>query len=161
MNRRTATKVSMPEQTLRAVRKVFRFPVLGRLWGYIVAVAVYSAVVVLVDKYLIEPAAEQVRRDRSAEAVVAGIIFGWLMSFRTQTAYARWWDGRSLWGQLVNDSRNLMLKAAAFACRSARPVRTCRWPRPARSFASFADGTAPAASMASRFSHSISMRSSS
>src|SRR5262249_47974805 len=25
----------------------------------------------------------------------------------------RWWDGRGLWGQLVNDTRNLVLKAAA------------------------------------------------
>ena len=51
--------------------------------------------------------------DLTAEAMLAGIIFGWLLSFRTQTAHARWWEGRSLWGQLVNDSRNLVLKAAS------------------------------------------------
>jgi putative membrane protein len=103
----------MPEQTLRAVRKVFRFPVLARLWGYVAALAAYATVVVLVDQYLIQPG-DQVRRDRTGEAIMAGILFGWLMSFRTQSAYARWWDARSLWGQLVNDSRNLFLKSAAF-----------------------------------------------
>ena len=104
----------MPEQTLRAVRKVFRFPVLARLWGYIVAVAVYSALVVLFAHDLLHVEPGSVPRDRTGEAVMAGILFGWLMSFRTQSAYARWWDGRSLWGQLVNDSRNLFLKAAAY-----------------------------------------------
>ena len=102
----------MPQQSLRAVRKVFRFPVLGRLWKYVVAVAVYAALVVAFGHHIFPPDSG-VRRDRTGEALIAGIIFGWLMSFRTQTSYARWWDGRSLWGQLVNDSRNLFLKSAA------------------------------------------------
>lgn len=33
-----------------------------------------------------------------------------LLVFRTNTAYDRWWEGRKLWGQLVNNSRNLALK---------------------------------------------------
>src|SRR5438477_10380275 len=102
----------MPEETIRAVRKVFRFPVLGRLWPYLLAIGAYSALVVAFGRGVLP--GEGVPRDRAAEVVVAGIIFGWLMSFRTQTSYKRWWEGRSLWGQLVNDSRNLALKAAAF-----------------------------------------------
>jgi putative membrane protein len=30
--------------------------------------------------------------------------------FRTNTAYDRWWEGRKLWGALVNNSRNLAIK---------------------------------------------------
>jgi putative membrane protein len=33
-----------------------------------------------------------------------------LLVFRTNTAYDRWWEGRKMWGQLVNVSRNLALK---------------------------------------------------
>ncbi len=33
-----------------------------------------------------------------------------LLVFRTNTAYDRWWEGRKLWGSLVNSSRNLALK---------------------------------------------------
>jgi putative membrane protein len=102
----------MPEQTLSAVRKVFRFPVLARLWPYLVAVAAYSALVVAFGRGLLLPVG--IPHDRSSEAVLAGILFGWLLSFRTQAAYSRWWDGRGLWGQLVNDSRNLYLKAVAY-----------------------------------------------
>ncbi len=38
---------------------------------------------------------------------ILGIILGLLLVFRTNTAYDRWWEGRKLWGQLVNTSRGL------------------------------------------------------
>lgn len=38
---------------------------------------------------------------------ILGIILGLLLVFRTNTAYDRWWEGRRLWGQLVNLSRGL------------------------------------------------------
>lgn len=38
---------------------------------------------------------------------ILGIILGLLLVFRTNTAYDRWWEGRRLWGQLVNVSRAL------------------------------------------------------
>jgi len=36
-----------------------------------------------------------------------------LLVFRTNTAYDRWWEGRKMWGSLVNNSRNLALKLNA------------------------------------------------
>jgi putative membrane protein len=38
---------------------------------------------------------------------ILGIILGLLLVFRTNTAYDRWWEGRRVWGQLVNVSRAL------------------------------------------------------
>ncbi len=38
------------------------------------------------------------------------IVLGWLLVFRTNAAYARWWEARTLWGSLVNASRNLSVK---------------------------------------------------
>jgi putative membrane protein len=43
-----------------------------------------------------------------------GFVLSLLLVFRTNTAYERWWEGRKLWGELVNNSRNLMLKINAF-----------------------------------------------
>lgn len=37
-------------------------------------------------------------------AVVGGAL-GIFVSFRTNAAYARWWEGRQLWGRLINNSR--------------------------------------------------------
>lgn len=46
---------------------------------------------------------------------VLGLVFGALLVFRTNAAYARWWEGRTLWGALVNNSRNLMIKVTQLA----------------------------------------------
>jgi putative membrane protein len=43
---------------------------------------------------------------------VLGLVLGTLLVFRTNTSYDRWWEGRKLWGQLVNDCRNLAIKVA-------------------------------------------------
>jgi ion channel-forming bestrophin family protein len=42
-----------------------------------------------------------------------GFVISLLLVFRTNTAYDRWWEGRKLWGSLVNNSRNLALKLSA------------------------------------------------
>ena len=39
-----------------------------------------------------------------------GFVISLLLVFRTNTAYDRWWEGRKLWGELVNNSRNFALK---------------------------------------------------
>ncbi len=39
-----------------------------------------------------------------------GFVLSLLLVFRTNTAYDRWWEGRKLWGKLVNDTRNFSIK---------------------------------------------------
>ncbi len=39
-----------------------------------------------------------------------GIVLGLFLVFRTNGAYDRWWEGRKLWGALVNTCRNFALK---------------------------------------------------
>lgn len=40
------------------------------------------------------------------------LVLGWLLVFRTNTAYGRWWDARTLWGEIVSVSRTLAAKYA-------------------------------------------------
>lgn len=42
-----------------------------------------------------------------------GFVISLLLVFRTNTAYDRWWEGRKIWGSLVNNSRNLAIKLSA------------------------------------------------
>lgn len=42
-----------------------------------------------------------------------GIVLGLFLVFRTNSAYDRWWEGRRLWGGLVNSTRNFALKLNA------------------------------------------------
>jgi putative membrane protein len=45
--------------------------------------------------------------------ILNALVLGVLLGFRNKESYERWWEGRKLWGQLVNDSRNLMVKVTA------------------------------------------------
>lgn len=42
-----------------------------------------------------------------------GFVISLLLAYRTNTAYDRWWEGRRMWGNLVNSSRNLAIKLSA------------------------------------------------
>ena len=67
-----------------------------------------------------------------------------LLVFRTNTAYSRWNEARTLWGGIVNTCRNLQRQSNVYFSEDARgqqlrdelanqvreaaPVRGCRWP---------------------------------
>jgi putative membrane protein len=40
-----------------------------------------------------------------AIVAVLGTVIGLLLAFRTNSSYDRWWEARTLWGAIVNDSR--------------------------------------------------------
>lgn len=42
--------------------------------------------------------------------LIFSFILTIVISFRVNTSYARWWEGRTLWGSIVNNCRNLGLK---------------------------------------------------
>lgn len=48
-----------------------------------------------------------------------GIVLGLFLVFRTNSAYDRWWEGRRLWGGIVNSTRNFALKINAYIGGSA------------------------------------------
>lgn len=45
---------------------------------------------------------------------IAGFIISMVLVFRINTAYDRWWEGRKLWGALVNNTRNFAMKLHSF-----------------------------------------------
>lgn len=52
-----------------------------------------------------------------------GFVLSLLLVFRTNTAYDRWWEGRKLWGALVNNSRNLAIKIGTMIADSDNDSR--------------------------------------
>ncbi|WP_420576650.1 bestrophin family protein [Ekhidna sp.] len=61
--------------------------------------------------------------DTKAFHSILGVILGLFLVLRTNTAYDRWWEGRKLWGQLVNDTRQLSIKIATFLPLDAKEDR--------------------------------------
>lgn len=76
-----------------------------RLFVAVFVAGLYGGLVEVLERHYL-------KTDLKVTAVqsVLGLVFGALLVFRTNAAYARWWEGRTLWGSLVNSSRNLMVK---------------------------------------------------
>lgn len=45
---------------------------------------------------------------------LVGVAFGLLLVFRTNSSYDRFWEGRKLWGGIVNETRNLIRASEAY-----------------------------------------------
>jgi putative membrane protein len=52
-----------------------------------------------------------------------GVVLGLFLVFRTNTAYERWWEGRRLWGGMVNSTRNFAMKVNAAISREDHEAR--------------------------------------
>lgn len=92
-----------PKNWIRILLDFPRSPVFRTLALDVVGAGVWAALVVWIETDLIRVAVPL----GPAFLSILGIILGLLLVFRTNTAYDRWWEGRRLWGQLVNLSRGL------------------------------------------------------
>jgi putative membrane protein len=45
---------------------------------------------------------------------IIGTALAFLIGFRNNSAYDRWWEARKIWGKLINDSRHFSLKVVSF-----------------------------------------------
>lgn len=94
-------------------------PVWRRLDAAVVLVIGYSLIVKLVTQH----AGIALPKWIGDIAVVNGILLGVLLGFRNLQAYDRWWEARKLWGQLINDTRNLCVKVKTFAAVGEEDLR--------------------------------------
>ena len=46
---------------------------------------------------------------------ILGTVIGLLLAFRTNSSYDRWWEARTLWGAIVNDSRTWVRQLIEFS----------------------------------------------
>lgn len=81
-----------------------------QLFPLMVGLALYSAVIVYFMLNIIEVTPKSKIAGLSVVYSVLGFVISMLLVFRTNTAYERWWEGRKIWGALVNCSRNLAIK---------------------------------------------------
>lgn len=81
------------------------------LWKILVGTTVYTAFICWIDVHGF-PAKKTIEANA---ALSISAVLGLLLIFRNNSAYERWWEGGKLWGQLVNESRNLALKTRSYA----------------------------------------------
>ena len=96
----------MPGRLTDILVQFHRTRLFPKISAVVVILGIYAAGVVYLDHVILGNTFQL----RSSLHTYLTLVLGGLMVFRTNTAYDRWWEGRKLWGQLVNDSRNLAIK---------------------------------------------------
>ncbi|HRI60682.1 MAG TPA: bestrophin family protein [Saprospiraceae bacterium] len=86
---------------------------LRRLFFWIIAICAYATLVAWLELEYWQPDENHRIRNISQMHTLLGFVISFVLVFRTNTAYERWWEGRKLWGALTNSSRNLAMKLAA------------------------------------------------
>ncbi|CAM3087335.1 bestrophin family protein [Flavobacterium frigoris] len=92
---------------------IFRFhkaDTLRQLFPMMIFIGIYSAGIAYLEiEYWNLPESSHVKNISIMHGML-GFVISLLLVFRTNTAYDRWWEGRKIWGSLVNNSRNLTIK---------------------------------------------------
>lgn len=80
------------------------------LWKILIFIGLYTVFVCWIDVHLL-PVSKLLEANA---AISISAVIGLLLIFRNNSANERWWEGRKLWGQLVNESRNLAIKSRSY-----------------------------------------------
>jgi ion channel-forming bestrophin family protein len=95
---------------------IFRFhkgDTVRKLSPMFLGLSVYSAIIAYLELEVFKLSDHAHIRNISIIHTLLGFVISMLLVFRTNSAYDRWWEGRKLWGALVNNSRNLAIKVQA------------------------------------------------
>lgn len=95
---------------------IFRFhkaDTFRTLFPIMIAIGAYSGMIGYLEVEFWQLSEKNYVKNITIMHGMLGFVISLLLVFRTNTAYDRWWEGRKLWGSLVNNSRNLALKLSA------------------------------------------------
>jgi putative membrane protein len=101
-----------PKQWMALIFHSYSKQVLYTLWPALSFMAVYTGILcyILIYHFDVDHAHFQ---PTVAMHQLLGVVLGLFLVFRTNTAYDRWWEGRRLWGALVNSTRTFAMKISA------------------------------------------------
>lgn len=92
---------------------IFRFhksDTFRQLLPLMIFIGIYCAIIRFLEIEYWDLGSDSLVKNISLMHGMLGFVISLLLAYRTNTAYDRWWEGRKMWGALVNNSRNLALK---------------------------------------------------
>lgn len=102
-----------PKDWFTFIFRIHKSDTVRQLFPMLVAISLYAALVAYLELEYWDIPADSRIKNVSVMHSLLGFVISLLLVFRTNTAYDRWWEGRKLWGSLVNTSRNLAIKLNA------------------------------------------------
>jgi len=102
---------------------LYRQDTLRLLWPVLLVLGLYTVGVDYVLSLNEDIMDGPILKNLSIIHSLLGLVISLLLVFRTNTAYDRWWEGRKIWGMLVNNSRNLALRMNALLAKDNKTDR--------------------------------------
>ena len=99
-----------PKDWLTFIFRFHKADTFRQLIPMMMTIGIYTASIVYFETVYWNLSEESHVKNISIMHGMLGFVISLLLAYRTNTAYDRWWEGRKLWGSLVNNSRNLALK---------------------------------------------------
>ncbi|MGN6291935.1 MAG: bestrophin family protein [Chitinophagaceae bacterium] len=99
-----------PKEWFTFIFRVHKADTVRQLAPLILGICVYAGLVAYLELEYWRLSDKSYVKNIPVMHSLLGFAISMLLVFRTNTAYDRWWEGRKLWGSLVNNSRNLALK---------------------------------------------------
>lgn len=106
-------RIYNPKHWFGILFQFHKYDTLRKLFLLMLLIAIYSSGVVLLERHIAYFTNNTYLKNLYYLHNLLGFALSLLLVFRTNTAYDRWWEGRKLWGALVNNSRNLAIKLQA------------------------------------------------
>ncbi len=102
-----------PKDWFTFIFRIHKADTVRKLFPMFIALSIYSAIVAWLELEVWKLSEKSELKNITLMYGLLGFVISLLLVFRTNTAYDRWWEGRRLWGSLVNSSRNLAIKIQA------------------------------------------------
>ncbi len=93
-------------------------PRLGQMLRYVGRPFVIAGLVGCRSRLRLSRFALGMARLKELPLALYGSAIGVIVGFRNNSAYSRWWEARTLWGQIVNNSRSFGRQV----CTTVRPA---------------------------------------
>lgn len=111
-----------PKTWLSIILHSYSRHVLLTMLPVIVFMAVYTSIVCYLILGYLDMHGQEFPATTAVHSLL-GIVLGLFLVFRTNSAYDRWWEGRRMWGGVVNSTRNLSLKLNATLSKEDHETR--------------------------------------
>jgi putative membrane protein len=105
--------------TVRSILFTLNGSIVPVIWRRVVYTMLLSVIVVWVDFHLYTMKAGL----NSAPLTLMGLTLAIFLGFRNTVAYQRWWDARTLWGELIVACRNATRQTLAFLPDASETTR--------------------------------------
>src|SRR5687767_12940159 len=99
-----------PKDWFKLITQFHKSDTFRRLIPVMIGIGIFTALVVSFEVYIFHWS----YKNNTVAHSILGFVLSMLLVFRTNTAYERWWEGRKIWGDIVNQSRNIALKLRSY-----------------------------------------------